>query len=157
MATNEQKLDSTDARASLANEIVAIALAALSVLLALCLFTYNPQDPSLNTASQNETQNLIGTIGANFASVLLQFIGVTAYLLPFVGLVMAWRTFRGEILVTSLTRVFGFALLIISLASLLVAFGLGAFFDRSFNAGGLVGTVIARFLASGLGWIGAGV
>src|SRR4028118_570486 len=120
MATTEQKLNQTkdETHASLAGEIVAIVLLALSVLLALCLFTYNPQDPSLHTASNQTTQNLIGTIGANVASLLFQFIGLTAYLLPAVGLVFAWRTFRGEFLSASAIRVLGFTLLLVSFSAL---------------------------------------
>ncbi|HEX8264193.1 MAG TPA: DNA translocase FtsK [Pyrinomonadaceae bacterium] len=157
MATTEQKLNQTkdETHASLAGEIVAIVLLALSVLLALCLFTYNPQDPSLHTASNQTTQNLIGTIGANVASLLFQFIGLTAYLLPAVGLIFAWRTFRGEFLSASAIRVLGFALLLVSFSALLVAFGFSAFFDRSFQSGGLLGAIVARVLTSGLGAVGA--
>ncbi|HEX8564366.1 MAG TPA: DNA translocase FtsK [Pyrinomonadaceae bacterium] len=159
MATTEQKLNQTkdETHASLAGEIVAIVLLALSVLLALCLFTYNPQDPSLHTASNQTTQNLIGTIGANVASLLFQFIGLTAYLLPAVGLVFAWRTFRGEFLSASAIRVLGFALLLVSFSALLVAFGFSAFFDRSFQSGGLLGAIVARVLTSGLGAVGASI
>jgi S-DNA-T family DNA segregation ATPase FtsK/SpoIIIE len=159
MATTEQKLNQTkdETHASLAGEIVAIVLLALSILLALCLFTYNPQDPSLHTASNQTTQNLIGTIGANVASLLFQFIGLTAYLLPAVGLVFAWRTFRGEFLSASAIRVLGFALLLISFSALFVAFGFSAFFDRSFQAGGLLGALVASVLTSGLGAVGASI
>ncbi|MDQ4123688.1 MAG: DNA translocase FtsK [Acidobacteriota bacterium] len=158
MATTEQKINqSEDANASLTGEIVAIALLALSILLVLCLFTYNPQDPSLHTASNQTTQNLIGTIGANIASLLFQFIGLTAYLLPAVGLILAWRTFRGEFLSASAIRILGFALLFVSISALLVTFGFSAFFDRSFQAGGLLGAVVARALTSGLGTAGASI
>lgn len=159
MATTEQKINQTqdDANTSLTGEIVAIVLLALSILLALCLFTYNPQDPSLNTASGQNTQNLIGTIGANVASLLFQFIGLTAYLLPAVGLIFAWRAFRGEFLSASAIRVLGFTLLLVSFSSLLVAFGFSPFFDRSFQAGGLIGALVARVLIGGLGAAGASI
>lgn len=159
MATTEQKINQTKdaAEASLAGEIVAIFLLALSILLVLCLFTYNPQDPSLHTASNQTTENLIGTIGANVASLLFQFIGLTAYLLPAVGLFFAWRTFRGEFLSASAIRVLGFTLLLVSFSALLITFGFSAFFDRSFQAGGLIGAVVARVLTSGLGAAGASI
>lgn len=159
MATTEKKINqkNDDLNTSLAGEIIAIVLLALSILLALCLFTYNPQDPSLNTASGQTTQNLIGTIGANVASLLFQFIGLTAYLLPAVGLFFAWRAFRGEFLSASAIRVLGFTLLLVSFASLLVTFGFPAFYDRSFQAGGLIGALVARVLTSGLGAAGASI
>src|SRR5258708_26971810 len=93
----------TDARAAAmppkntrANEIVAIGFLALGVLLALCLLSYNPNDPSWNSAGQAGTRNLIGAVGANVASALLQAIGFAAPLLPLVLFAGAWRRFRSR-------------------------------------------------------------
>ncbi|HKR01255.1 MAG TPA: DNA translocase FtsK 4TM domain-containing protein, partial [Pyrinomonadaceae bacterium] len=52
------------------NEIIAILLCATGALLALCLFSYRPNDPSWNTAGQGATRNLAGPLGANVASAL---------------------------------------------------------------------------------------
>ncbi len=49
------------------NEIIAIALIALALLLGLCLFSYNPNDPSWNAAGEASARNWIGTVGANVA------------------------------------------------------------------------------------------
>src|SRR5207253_8267261 len=79
-----------------ANEIIAIGLIALAVLLGLCLASYNPNDPSWNAAGELGAHNWIGTIGANVAAACFQTIGLAAYLLPFLLLATAWRRFRSR-------------------------------------------------------------
>ena len=49
------------------NEIVAIALVALGLLLFLCLFSYNPNDPSWNAAGESAARNWVGTVGLSSA------------------------------------------------------------------------------------------
>src|SRR5438046_2854790 len=78
-----------------AKEILAIAMIALALLLFLCLFSYNPNDPSWNAAGESGTHNWIGAVGANVAAGLFQGIGLAAYLLPFLFLAAARR--RGEL------------------------------------------------------------
>jgi S-DNA-T family DNA segregation ATPase FtsK/SpoIIIE len=137
---------------SRANEIIAIILAALAVLVFLCLFSYNPNDPTFNTASSQKTQNWIGIVGANFAEVLISLIGYAAYLLPFLTLIMVWRIFRAKDLRISLVQVFGYILLIVSLSSISKFLGfhggiIGAFFfDRIFFA--LLGNIGSAVLLS---------
>ena len=75
------------------NEIVAIVLLAVGLLLALCLVSaaFNPNDPSWNSTGQTETHNWAGAIGANVAALLFQSIGLAAYLLPCLFVAAAWR------------------------------------------------------------------
>jgi DNA segregation ATPase FtsK/SpoIIIE, S-DNA-T family len=155
MATNVQKPNSVQSNNSLANEIVAIALFAVSVLLLLCLFTYNPNDPSINTASREATQNFIGTIGANIATLLFQAIGLPAFVVPVLLVWAAWQCFWSESLYVPVSRIVGFVLFVVCLSALLPLFGFVTFFDRSVPAGGLVGTLVSGLAASGLGTIGA--
>ncbi|HYP51949.1 MAG TPA: DNA translocase FtsK 4TM domain-containing protein, partial [Pyrinomonadaceae bacterium] len=58
-------------RRSLRNEIIAIALFALGLLITLSLVFFHPDDPSWNAFSPNETRNLVGPVGANLAQALL--------------------------------------------------------------------------------------
>ncbi len=55
------------------NEIVAILLLAVGLLLSLCLVSaaFYPSDPSWNSAGQAETHNWAGAIGANVAALLV--------------------------------------------------------------------------------------
>ncbi len=65
-----------------ANEIVAVALLALAVLVFLCLVTYSPTDWSLDTSNTQKTQNWIGVVGAVAADLMFQAIGLSAYIFP---------------------------------------------------------------------------
>ena len=59
------------------NEILAILLLAIGLLLTLCLVSaaFYPNDPSWNSIGQTETHNWAGSIGANVAATVFQFIG----------------------------------------------------------------------------------
>ena len=80
-------------RDSRRNEIVAIALLAVGLLLTLCLVFFNPNDPSWNVSAEGPTRNWIGPVGANVAGVLLQSFGLSAYLLPLLLFAAALRRF----------------------------------------------------------------
>src|SRR5262245_37701826 len=64
------------------NEVVAIALLAFAVLTFLCLISYDPGDPTFNSATSQKTRNWIGIVGANYAEFLVSMCGVVAYLIP---------------------------------------------------------------------------
>ncbi|MEP6707944.1 MAG: DNA translocase FtsK 4TM domain-containing protein [Pyrinomonadaceae bacterium] len=137
------------------NEIIAIALLALGLLLALCLASYNPNDPSWNAAGQNEARNLIGVIGANVAAAVFQSVGLAAYLLPLLLLAAAWRRFRTRRIHAPLSRMVGLVTLVLASSALLTLSNVRPLFDSSVHPGGLAGTVIANALASGLNTVGA--
>ncbi len=69
------------------NVFLGVVLALVSVLLFLALATYHPIDPSLNTSTDpitpHQVHNWVGLFGATLSDLLLQFIGITAFLLPF--------------------------------------------------------------------------
>ena len=139
------------------NEIIAIGMIALALLLGLCLASYNPNDPSWNAAGESATHNWIGAVGANVAAALFQTIGLVAYLLPLLLLATAWRRFRSRRIKAALSRVAGLLLLVLSASALLTLARVRPFIDASFNAGGLTGAVIARALAGWLNTIGAAI
>ncbi len=139
------------------NEIIAIALCALGVLFALCLASYNPDDPTWNSAGQTETRNLVGAVGAVVAASMFQAVGLAAYLLPVLLLAAAWRRFRTRRLRAPLSRTVGLVMLVLASSALLALASVRPLFDASFEPGGLAGTLIARGLASGLNTVGAAV
>jgi len=67
------------------------AFAVLALALAVALATYNSNDPSLNTASASAPANLLGAPGAIAADVLVQTMGLAAWLLGPLALAWAWR------------------------------------------------------------------
>ena len=128
------------------NEIVAILLLAVGLLLALCLVSaaFYPNDPSWNSAGQTETHNWAGAIGSNVAAVLFQSIGLAAYLLPFLFLAAAWRRFKTLSFRAPFSRLLGLVLLTLAAASLLSISNIHPIFDASVQPGGVVGTLISR-------------
>ena len=144
-------------RNSRLNEIVAISLLAVGLLLTLCLVSaaFYPNDPSWNSAGQAETRNWAGAIGANVAAFLFQSIGLAAYLLPVLLFGAAWRRFRARSIRAPLSRLLGLVVLTLATAALLSISGIQPIFDGSVQPGGLIGTVISRTLASGLNAVGA--
>lgn len=146
-------------RNSRRNEIIAVLLFAVGLLLSLCLVSaaFYPSDPSWNSAGLGETHNWTGTIGANVAAFLLQFVGLAAYLLPFLLLAASWRRFKTRTFRAPLYRLFGLIILTLAAAALLSISNIQPIFDASVQPGGLVGTLISRGLSSGLNTVGATV
>ena len=66
-----------------ANMFLGLVLVLVSLLLFLALVTYRATDPSLNTATDSAVaRNWIGLFGAYLSDLLLQSLGLTAFLLP---------------------------------------------------------------------------
>ncbi|NKB20079.1 MAG: cell division protein FtsK [Alphaproteobacteria bacterium] len=74
---------------------ISLILSALALIAAF--LSYNPADPSLNTASSLTAANLLGTTGAWVADMFMQSIGLAGWVLPAVTLAWGWRiiTHRG--------------------------------------------------------------
>ena len=161
MATTEfeEKPRIITPRNSRRNEIVAILLLAVGLLLTLCLVSaaFYPSDPSWNSVGQVETYNWAGTIGAYVSAALFQSIGLAAYLLPFLLLAAAWRRFKTRSFRAPLSRLLGLILLTLAAAALLSISNIHPIFDATVQPGGMVGTLISRGLASGLNTVGATV
>jgi S-DNA-T family DNA segregation ATPase FtsK/SpoIIIE len=141
------------------NEIIAILLLAFGLLLALCLVSaaFYPNDPSWNSVGQAETHNLAGTIGANVAAALFQFVGLAAYLLPVLLFAAAWRRFRTRSMHAAFSSMIGLVMLVLSASALLSIAKLHPLFDQSVPPGGMAGALLSRVLASGLNTVGATV
>jgi S-DNA-T family DNA segregation ATPase FtsK/SpoIIIE len=147
MATKVRK-KTAEKSYSMANEIIAIILLAIAVLLFLCLISFNENDPSIITVSTQRTQNWIGVVGANIAAILFSAIGLTAYILPALLGLVAWQVFKTESLLPRPSRVIGFLLFIASAASLITLFG---------GYGAIVGVFFTQVFTYLLGKIGAAV
>src|SRR5256714_4266199 len=139
------------------NEIVAIALFAVGLLMALCLVSYNPNDPSWVSAGATTARNWTGRLGANVAAAMFQSFGLAAALLPLLLVAAAWRRFRTRRIHAPLSRVIGLAAITVAVASLLALFVAQPLVDRSFNAGGFVGVLVAENLRGALNTVGTAV
>lgn len=148
MAAEVGKKQTVSKTQSRSNEIIAVVLLALAVLAFLCLVTYSPNDWSLNTSSTQKTHNWVGIVGSVIADILFQTIGLTAYFLPALLILIAWRFFRYKDLPISISRIFGYSLFIVSVSSLAALFNF---------YGGILGAFWASNLAWLLGKIGTGI
>jgi S-DNA-T family DNA segregation ATPase FtsK/SpoIIIE len=82
------------------NELIGILLIATAVLMLLALASYSPMDRSLNTAANppmgRPAHNWIGLVGAYSADLMLQSLGVAAFLLPLLLGMLALRWLRSR-------------------------------------------------------------
>ncbi len=78
-------------------EAIGVALIITALAIIAALVSFNPADPSLNAASGAAAENLLGQTGAWAADLLMQSIGLAAWLLPAAALAWGWRivTHRG--------------------------------------------------------------
>ncbi len=76
------------------SELLGLALCLAGIALMLALATYNPRDPSFDTATTLAPTNLAGAPGALLADVLLQGFGLAGCLPALALLAWAWRIAR---------------------------------------------------------------
>ena len=110
------------AASSRLNEVVAVVLVALGILIFLCLMTASPEDRSfLGTgfSATSPTRNWIGVVGANVAALFFMLIGWTAYLLPAMIAFIAWRVYQAAQLRLRPSRSIGYLLFLLSISGLL--------------------------------------
>ena len=76
-------------------ELGGVALGLCGVALLVALASYNPRDPSLNTAASVRVTNLVGPAGAVLSDLLLQGFGLAGALPGVAMLAWAWRIASG--------------------------------------------------------------
>jgi S-DNA-T family DNA segregation ATPase FtsK/SpoIIIE len=120
---------------------------AAAVLVAL--ISYNPNDPSSDTATAREATNLLGPLGATAANILLQYFGFAAlaFLLP--PIVWGTRALLAKGLDHAIGRVIAWPA-----ATMFTAAGLGILpRPDSFGAGGNIGIAAVQMATRlGIGW-----
>ncbi|MBW2560226.1 MAG: DNA translocase FtsK 4TM domain-containing protein, partial [Deltaproteobacteria bacterium] len=141
-------------------EIVGVIFIALAVFVFLCLFSYNPHDPSLThyVAGKVKIANYGGLVGSYLSDGLLRIFGITSYLLPVVLALFSFRLFLGGEFRIVLSSTLGFVGLTFATSALLAArHGAISFLGNDLNPGGLLGKVSLGILYSGLNRIGTDI
>jgi len=141
-------------------EIFSLLILVFALFCALSLITYNAQDPSWASSKGvpgSRVANYGGRVGASLAEGLLQFLGLSAFLIPVLLGYLGIRTLlpRGdELLLWKIGSGLWLLLLLCSLLSLLFPGFLwkGAAFEL---AGGLPGKLLGDFLSRYLNHIGS--
>jgi DNA segregation ATPase FtsK/SpoIIIE, S-DNA-T family len=126
-----------------------LLLAAL--LLAAALFSYDPRDPSLDTAIDVGPHNLLGNNGAVLADLLRQSLGMAAFVVPAVLAGWSLRLLLGQPIRSFWLKLvmLPMALILASLASSVLDHGTGS---GAVGYGGALGWGMQRLLVfSGLG------
>jgi S-DNA-T family DNA segregation ATPase FtsK/SpoIIIE len=118
-------------------EIWGVVLCLTALLITLSLISYSASDRSLNTPSGAvDTHNWGGFIGALLADLLLQSLGVTAYLVPIFLCLVAIRMFRANYQGIQLTKAVAYAVLLLSVGVIL---SVVIDTDSARDAGGIIG------------------
>jgi S-DNA-T family DNA segregation ATPase FtsK/SpoIIIE len=130
----------------------------LAVLIALALLSYSPKDAAFNVsagaADGSPARNWIGPAGAYGADLLFQIFGFAAFLLPAALLVLGWRWFRSRAIGSQVATLSGFALLLVSLPTILALWHVWDI-RGAVPPGGVLGALISNGLRTGFNLWGA--
>ena len=140
------------------NEVTGFLLLATGILALLSFASFHPTDPSANTVTGvAPTENLIGPVGAYLADLFLQTFGLAAFLIPLLIFGLGWKWIRSETVAAPSIRLFGSAMLLLSLCGAAGLLPDWRMFDRTIMAGGTAGWLIAGWLRHALNRAGAAV
>jgi DNA segregation ATPase FtsK/SpoIIIE, S-DNA-T family len=136
------------------HEFFGVLFLMLTLLILICLITFNRHDPNFNTASERTTvENRVGRVGANVSDWLYQGFGFSAFVLLLPTTILGWKLLRGRAVSAPAMRSVGFVLLVcvVSSTTQLVPFARA---DLSFEPGGILGKILAEVLVSNLNTTG---
>lgn len=130
------------------HEILGIIAMTLGVFVLICLYSYSPLDPSLNSASgSKEVHNYGGLIGSYLADLLISGFGLGSFLIASFLILAAYLCFTKKRERIRLPEAF---LLVLALVMASVLFQLKwntvSLFGHNTLAGGLIGAVIGEQL-----------
>lgn len=133
---------------------------ALAVLLALSLFSYNPDDPSFNNqfSGPPRTANLAGVAGSYLSDLFFQIFGLTAFLWPFVLILFALKLFRSPELTLPAIKVASWIGLFLAVSgSLSLGLGKVNVLGATSDSGGALGRLVAYTAEKYLNFSGAAI
>ncbi len=136
------------------SEIAGMVLSAAVVLLAGSLLSYHPLDPSVLHRVAEEgarTRNLVGPAGAHLAALAIAFLGLTAFLIPVLLGVLAWRRLARHEAEKVSGRTLGLLAVIVALPAMVqLLAGEITWRGEPLAAGGALGVVITETLTARL-------
>ena len=138
------------------NELVGLVSLAAVVYLILILVSFYPQDASWNTvAPSGDARNLGGHVGAYLADLLLQSLGLAAFLIPALLTSLAWKWINSAEIEAQWIRLAGGTLLFLALTATFGFLSDWRLFDSTIPAGGLLGSLLASVLLHWFNLIGS--
>jgi DNA segregation ATPase FtsK/SpoIIIE, S-DNA-T family len=141
------------------NELIGILLVAAAVLMLLSLASYSPLDRSLNTAANpphgHPAHNWIGLVGAYSADLMLQSLGVAAFLLPLLLALLALRWMRSRKVEDPVVKAAAAAGLLAFASALLALLPWPLRWAHAIPIEGLLGRLLGDLLVHYLNYAGA--
>ena len=130
-----------------------------AVFLFLCLYSYNPLDPSFNSISSNlgKIHNMCGIVGSFLSDALLQIFGVAAWVFVLFFLRCAVLSFKGYELRATKSNVLICIVLLATLPSICSLYLPSSPYGLNILTGGVVGLLVSNGLVNILNPLGAGV
>ncbi|MBV9772064.1 MAG: DNA translocase FtsK 4TM domain-containing protein, partial [Bryobacterales bacterium] len=90
------------------NEAGGLVCLFAGLFLVLSLVSYHPQDPSWNSVSgATHAHNLTGLAGSHIADFCFQLLGLTAFSIPVLLWLLAWKWIRSKPIQAATVKVFG--------------------------------------------------
>ncbi|HET6176414.1 MAG TPA: DNA translocase FtsK [Candidatus Sulfotelmatobacter sp.] len=141
------------------NELVGFLMCVSALLLFLALASYSPLDPSWNSASvltgSHAARNWIGVVGAFGADMLLQFLGIGAFLLVIFPTMLGIRWFRSNKVQSPIAKSLGGIWLVMFVPALLALLPGHLRWMHVIPIEGLLGRVVGDFMIHYLNLVGA--
>jgi S-DNA-T family DNA segregation ATPase FtsK/SpoIIIE len=131
--------------------LAGLALVGLAVALLLACFSYDPGDPSWNTATGEAVKNLLGLPGAVAADLSLRNLGLAAYLLPLLLTGWGWRLLRDQHLPGWWLRLLLLPVAALSAAAALAPLARPAIWPVATGLGGALGELLLGRATAALG------
>ena len=137
------------------NEAGGLVFLFAGVFVILSLISYHPQDPSWNSVSgATHANNLTGLAGSYTADLCFQLLGLSAFSLPALLWMLAWKWIRSDAIPAASVKVLGSVVLFLSIATALSIRPILKPWNGAFSAGGVIGILIADSLLASLNLIG---
>ncbi|HYE24723.1 MAG TPA: DNA translocase FtsK 4TM domain-containing protein, partial [Clostridia bacterium] len=141
------------------NELIGFLIFVSATLLFLALASYSPLDPSLNTAADppgsRPAENWIGVLGAYSSDILLQALGLAAFLLPVFIVLLAIRWFHSKKVESAAAKSTGAVALLVFSSALLALLPWRWHWDQAIPVEGLLGRIVGDALIHYLNITGA--
>ena len=123
-------------------QIFGLFMIAISIVMFVILFSYNPEDPSWLSSSNKRPTNLVGSAGASISSILFMIIGFGAWVIPTILITWGGRFLFNKGWSKALGRLIFLpivvALICIAAATIDTPFG----WSNPFGFGGLFGEMV---------------
>jgi DNA segregation ATPase FtsK/SpoIIIE, S-DNA-T family len=137
------------------NEAGGLVFLFAGIFFILCLISYHPQDPSWNSVTgAAHAHNLTGLAGSYTADLCFQLLGLSAFSLPVLLWMLAWRWIRSDYIQAATVKVIGAMVLFLSISTALSIRPFWRPWNGAFSAGGVIGILIADSLLSSLNLMG---